>query len=85
MESSSVKVPAPRYTTTEFVFPLDGTGQERRTEIDLIASQLSTQSYVTLSGHYQAPRFFRPVEYRAVAIPAELLTARKVREFAWRS
>lgn len=82
---SKPDVSAPRYTTTVFVFPSDGSDQERRTEVDIIASQLSTQAYVTLGGHCQASRFFRPVEYRAVAIPAKLLTARKVREFAWRS
>lgn len=68
---SNPGVPVPRFTTTVFLFPPDGTDQERRAEIDVIASQFSTQAYSTQDGYYEASRFFGPVEYRAVAIPRE--------------
>jgi hypothetical protein len=68
---SNQEVPAPYSTTTVFVFPPDGSDQERRSAIDAIASLLFTQARTTLYGHYEASRFFGPVEYRAVAIPRQ--------------
>jgi hypothetical protein len=40
-----------------------------RAEIDATAARLGVNAHLTGGGHYVAPRFFGPVEYRAVAIP----------------
>jgi hypothetical protein len=66
---SNPDVPAPPDTVL-FVFPpsLDRDDQERRAEIDIIASRLYTQAYELIRGHYTVSRHFGPVEYRAIAI-----------------
>lgn len=61
-------VPAP-LDTVIFVFPkLTDSDQERREEVDVIASRIHTQAHYTTVGHYTASRFFGPVEYRAISI-----------------
>lgn len=56
---------------TVYAFPPASAYQERRAEIDTIASRIGTQADETVPGHYVASRFFGPVEYRAVAIDHE--------------
>ena len=70
-------VPAPADATVWVFPPPDGSDSERRAEIDDIASRLFTQAYPTMGGHYVASRFFGPVQYRAVVIPAKNPEARK--------
>ena len=65
---SNPSVPAPRGGATVHVFPPDGSNDERRAEIDAIASHISTQPRETVPGHYVASRYFGPIEYRAIAI-----------------
>ena len=64
-------VPAPRWTDV-MVFPPDGTDEEMRAEIDLIAARIGAEPADRTAdhGHYTASRSFGPVEYRAVAICA---------------
>lgn len=61
-------VPAPRWADV-LVFPPDGTGEDERAEIDVIASRIGVEPVETISGHYSASLSFGPVQYRAVAIP----------------
>lgn len=60
-------VPAPRWADV-LVFPLDGSDEDKRAEIDVIASRIGAGPRETISGHYSASRSFGLVEYRAVAI-----------------
>ena len=50
------------------VFPADGTNDEKRAEIDLIAARIGAEAIEGQSGHYSTSRDFGPVQYRAVAI-----------------
>ena len=61
-------VPAPRWADV-LVFPPDGTDEEERAEIDVIASRIGAEPVETISGHYSTSLSFGPVQYRAVAIP----------------
>jgi hypothetical protein len=63
-------VPAPSYADV-LVFPPDGTDDETRAEIDVIAARIGTEATDENSchEHYVASRTFGRVEYRAVAIP----------------
>ena len=64
-------VPAPAYTDV-LVFPPFASDRERRREIDVIASRIGSAAPTYSSyRHYQTSRRFGPVEYRAVAIPAD--------------
>jgi hypothetical protein len=65
---SSPDVPSPR-SADVFIFPAAASNQERRAEIDAIASLLGTEGHFTYGGHYTTSRWFGPVEYRAIAIP----------------
>jgi hypothetical protein len=67
---SSPQVPAPGYSAV-YTFPPDGDWAEMCAEIDAIAARLDVTAHETIGGHYLALRFFGPVEYRAVAIPAK--------------
>jgi hypothetical protein len=62
--------PAPAYTDL-LVFPPGTSDDEKKREIDVIASLIGSGT-MTISSyrHYQTSRRFGPVEYRAVAIPA---------------
>lgn len=64
-------VPTPEYIDV-IVFPPFVSDAENRREIDVIAANIGTGS-VTYSSrrHYRTSRRFGPVEYRAVAIPAD--------------
>jgi hypothetical protein len=64
-------VPAPRWTDV-MVFP-DGSDAEIRAEVDDIAMRIGTATADATScgGHYTTSRSFGPVEYKAVAIPAD--------------
>jgi hypothetical protein len=68
---TSPDVPVPCWADF-LVFPQDGTEDEKRKEIDNIATLIGasvtddTENY----GHYTTSRAFGPVEYRAVLIPA---------------
>jgi hypothetical protein len=61
-------VPAPRWADL-LVFPPDGTDEEQRTEIDMIASRIGAHTSESPRGHYSVSVVFGPVTYRAVAIP----------------
>jgi hypothetical protein len=61
-------VPAPHWADL-LVFPADGTDDEKRAEIDAIATRIGAKAVDGQSGHYSASRDFGPVQYRAVAIP----------------
>lgn len=63
-------VPAPRWTDV-LVFPPDGTDEEKRDEVDVIASRIGAETSESARGHYSCSISFGPVEYRAVAIPAD--------------
>lgn len=64
-------VPAPACTDV-LVFPPFASDAEKRHEIDVIASRIgSTAQTCSSYRHYQTSRRFGPVEYRAVAIPAD--------------
>lgn len=64
-------VPAPAYTDV-LVFPPPSPDAGKRHEIDVIASRVGSQTETTSSRrHYQTSRRFGPVEYRAIAIPAD--------------
>jgi len=68
---SNPDVPAPTYTDV-LVFPPSASDAEKQREIDVIASRIGsgTQTYSSYR-HYQTSRRFGPVQYRAVAIPAD--------------
>src|SRR5689334_23044413 len=61
-------VPAPSWADV-FVFPADGTDDEKRAEIDAIAARIGADAIKSEGGHYSASLDFGPVQYRAVAIP----------------
>ena len=64
-------VPAPEYTDV-LVFPPSASDAEKRRQIDVIASRIgSVAETFSTYRHYQTSRRFGPVEYRAVAIPAD--------------
>lgn len=65
---SQPDVPTPRHGTSVLVFPLHGSNEEQRAEIDVIAAYINAEPCEIVSGHYGVSRFFGPVEYRAVAI-----------------
>ena len=60
-------VPAPRWVDV-LVFPLKGTNEEDRVEINIIASRIGAEPHEIVSGHYSASLHVGPVQYRAVAI-----------------
>ncbi len=64
-------VPAPRWADV-LVFPPGGSDEEKRTEIDVIASRTGVVPREIVSGHYSACLSFGPVQYRAVAISEHL-------------
>lgn len=67
---SNPSVPAPNDAYV-FVFPPRSMpDSEKRNEIDVIASRIGSGAK-DLYGHYLTVRRFGPVEYRAVAIPAD--------------
>jgi hypothetical protein len=64
-------VPAPAYAGL-LVFPPGVSDDEKKREIDVIASLIGSGTMTSSSyRHYQTSRRFGPVEYRAVAIPAD--------------
>jgi hypothetical protein len=63
-------IPAPRWISV-LVFPPDGPDEVQRAEIDVIASRIGTETAESARGHYSCSIGFGPVEYRAVAIPAD--------------
>jgi hypothetical protein len=63
-------IPAPRWTGV-LVFPPDGPDEGQRAEIDVIASRIGVETDESACGHYSCSISFGPVEYRAVAIPAD--------------
>ena len=64
-------VPAPAYAGL-LVFPPGVSDDEKKREIDVIASLIDSGTMTVSSyRHYQTSRRFGPVEYRAVAIPAD--------------
>jgi hypothetical protein len=68
---SNPDVPAPEYTDV-LVFPPPASDAGKRREIDVIASRIGSSAGTFSSyRHYQTSRRFGPVEYRAVAIPAD--------------
>jgi hypothetical protein len=68
---SNPDVPAPAYTDL-LVFPPPAPDAEKRRQIDVIASRIgSVAETFSAYRHYQTSRRFGPVEYRAVAIPAD--------------
>jgi hypothetical protein len=65
------EVPAPS-TADVLVFPAGGSNAEKRREIDVIASRIGSETRTySAHRHYATSRRFGPVEYRAVAIPAD--------------
>jgi hypothetical protein len=68
---SNPDVPAPEYTDV-LVFPSSTSEAGKRREIDVIASRIGSRAEnFSTYRHYQTSRRFGPVEYRAVAIPAD--------------
>ncbi len=68
---SNPDVPAPAYTDI-LVFPPSASDAGKRREVDVIASLIGSGTETFSSHrHYQTSRRFGPVEYRAVAIPAD--------------
>jgi hypothetical protein len=68
---SNPEVPAPKYTDA-LVFPPHASDAENRSEIDVIASRIGSETQTSAArSHYTTSRRFGPVEYRAVAIPAD--------------
>jgi hypothetical protein len=64
-------VPAPA-SIDLLVFPPGVSDDAKRREIDVIASLIDSGTMTVSSyRHYQTSRRFGPVEYRAVAIPAD--------------
>jgi hypothetical protein len=74
------EVPAPRWTDV-LVFPLDGTDNEMKAEIDRIAALIAAgvSDQTADGGHYTAARKFGPVQYEAVAILAQWQARRAAR------
>ena len=67
---SNPDVPVPEYADV-LVFPPPASDAEKRREIDMIASRIGSVAETFSSyRHYRTSRRFGPVEYRAVAIPA---------------
>jgi|SRR5580658_8021134 hypothetical protein len=67
---SNPEVPAPPFADV-LVFPPFSTDAENRQEIDAIASRIGSGTETSsVLHHYLTSRKFGPVEYRAVAIPA---------------
>ena len=65
------EVPAPTYADV-LVFPPHATDTENQSEIDMIASLIGSGTEISpYRRHYTTSRHFGPVEYRAVAIPAD--------------
>jgi hypothetical protein len=65
------EVPAPPFTGI-LVFPPHADDAENRQEIDIIASRIESGIEISPAHrHYVTSRRFGPVEYRAVAIPAD--------------
>jgi hypothetical protein len=68
---SNPEVPAPSFADV-LVFPPFASDAEKRQEIDVIASRIGAGTETSSAcRHYTASRRFGPVEYRAVAIPAD--------------
>ncbi len=68
---SNPDVPVPAYTDL-LVFPSSASDDGKRREIDVIASLIGSGTMTYSSHrHYATSRRFGPVEYRAVAIPAD--------------
>ena len=68
---SNPEVPAPTFTDM-LVFPPHANDSENRQEIDTIASRIGAGTEISpVRRHYATSRRFGPVEYRAVAIPAD--------------
>lgn len=63
------EVPAPKWVDV-MVFPHESNYDAARHEIDRIAVLIGTAARKSAAGHYLAPRHFGPIEYRAIAIPA---------------
>jgi hypothetical protein len=64
-------VPAPDNASILVFPPHDSPDSEKRREIDHIAAQIGSGTEISPSHrHYMTSRRFGPVEYRAVAIPA---------------
>lgn len=59
-------VPAPRWADV-LVFPHDGTDEEKRAEIDAIASRTGMETRESPGGHYSACLVLGQVAYRAMA------------------
>jgi hypothetical protein len=69
--ASNPEVPAPPFTDM-LVFPPHAEDSQNRREIDIIASRIGSGTEISPAGrHYMTSRRFGPVEYRAVAIPAD--------------
>jgi hypothetical protein len=66
---SSADIPAP-VTADALVFATDGTDEQKRSEIDVIATLIGAETRWTMGDHYVVSRHFGPVEYRAAAIPS---------------
>lgn len=64
-------VPAPPYAYI-MVFPPTASDEEKRREIDAIATIIGSETETeTAYHHYVTSRRFGPVEYRAIAIPED--------------
>jgi hypothetical protein len=63
-------IPAPKWADI-IVFPEAATDDEKRREIDRIATMIGVIPQEGITGHYKASRKFGSVEYRAVAISAK--------------
>jgi hypothetical protein len=61
-------VPAPCWADV-LVFPPESTDEEKRAEIDVIATRIGTETTESARGHYSCSISFGSVQYRAVAIP----------------
>jgi hypothetical protein len=69
-------IPAPRWADV-LVFPPDGPDEEKRAEVDVIASRIGAETSESTGGHYSCSVSFGPVEYRAVAIPGNPATGKQ--------
>src|SRR5580704_4355255 len=49
---SQPDVPTPRHGTSVLVFPLHGTSEEERAEIDAIAARINAEACEIVTGHY---------------------------------
>jgi hypothetical protein len=67
----TIEVPAPRWADVH-VFPLSATDDEKKREIDVIASLIESDvdDGTSRGLNYTASRRFGPVAYHAVAIPS---------------